>query len=126
MKQVFTSNKAPQAIGPYSSSIKISDQLFISGQIGISRETGALVSNDISEQTHQIFKNLEFILKSAGLTINDIFKITVYLTDLNQFNLLNEIFKQYFKAPYPARTVVGVNALPYGGLVQLDCIADMD
>lgn len=126
MKQVFNSMKAPEAIGPYSQSVKVDDTLYLSGQLGVSRETGKLKGDTIEEQAEQVFKNIGYILHGAGLQYDDIFKVMVYLTDMDDFAAVNNIYKDYFNPPYPVRTALGVKALPIpGAKIEIDVVAKM-
>lgn len=126
MKQVFNSNKAPEAIGPYSQSVKVNDKLYLSGQLGTSRETGQLAGSDIESQTKQVFQNIGYILAGAGLNYDHIFKVMVYMTDINDFAAINSIYKDYFNPPYPVRTAIAVADLPIpGAKIEIDVVAQM-
>ena len=111
------------AVGPYSHAIDSEGIVYFSGQTPVDSKTGKIVSVDIQEQTQQAFNNLFSVLKSAGLTPTHVIKVNVYLTDMDNFSAMNEIYKKQFTLPYPARTTIGVKALPLGALVEIEMIA---
>ncbi|RUM28221.1 MAG: deaminase [Aquifex sp.] len=123
MREIRT-QKAPAPVGPYSQAVEVNGFLFASGQIGINPETGKL-EEGFKEQVRQIFKNLDAILKEAGLGRESIVKVTIYLTDISKFKELNEIYEDYFKdVPVkPARVTVGVKELPLGAYVEIEVVA---
>lgn len=123
MKKIINTPDAPAAIGPYNQAIEINNMLFISGQIPILPKEGKIVSLTVSEQTEQIFSNIEAILKFTGYSFENVVKTTVFLTDMNHFAAMNEIYKKYFSHNYPARSTVAVKALPQGALVEIEIIA---
>lgn len=114
---------APEAIGPYSQAIQIGNVVYTSGQIALVPETGALVEGGVDAQAHQVFKNLEAVLASAGCTFANVVKTTVFLTDLADFGVVNDIYAQYFPTPCPARSCVQVAALPKGSKIEVELIA---
>jgi 2-iminobutanoate/2-iminopropanoate deaminase len=114
---------APAAIGPYSQAIVVGDQVFCSGQIPLDPATGALVGGDFRVQAERVLANLEAVLLGAGATLGDVVRTTVYLVDLADFTVLNEVYGQRFAAPFPARATVGVAALPKGARVEIDAVA---
>ena len=116
------SNTAPQAIGPYSHAIKAGSIVFLSGQIPLNPETMELVSDDVAAQTHQVFKNLIAVAEAAGGGLANTVKLTIYLTDLGDFAVVNEIMAGYFNEPYPARATIQVSALPKGSAVEIDAV----
>tara|TARA_B110000014_G_C19945731_1_gene489336 strand:- start:457 stop:846 length:390 start_codon:yes stop_codon:yes gene_type:complete len=119
---IFTDN-APSAIGPYSQAICVEGSLtFTSGQIPLDPNTGNLVSEDFEEQAIQTLKNIEYILKERSRTLNDIIKLTVFLTDLSNFDSLNKTFSLFFKDDYPARSVVEVSRLPKNSKIEIEAI----
>ncbi len=122
MKSIQTP-KAPAAIGPYSQAIEVNGMLFASGQIPINPETGSIVEGGIKEQTHQALKNVKAILAEAGTDISHVVKTTVYLSTINDFNSMNEVYAQYFTEPFPARSAVAVKDLPKGALVEIEVLA---
>ncbi|WML44360.1 RidA family protein [Neobacillus sp. PS3-40] len=111
------------AIGPYSHAIESGDLLFLSGQTPVDAQTGKLVEGDIVEQTNQCFKNLFNVLEAAGLTPDNVEKVNVFLTDMNNFAAMNKVYSKQFSAPYPARTTIGVSSLPLGAQVEIEMIA---
>jgi reactive intermediate/imine deaminase len=113
---------APQAIGTYSQAVKTGYTVYLSGQIPLDPLSMTLVDGDIAEQIIRVFKNLSAVAKASGGSLADIVKLNVFLTDLAHFPVVNEIMGQYFQAPYPARAVVGVAALPKGAQVEMDAI----
>jgi 2-iminobutanoate/2-iminopropanoate deaminase len=111
------------AVGPYSHAVESGDLLFLSGQTPIDSQTGKLVEGDIVEQTNQCFKNLFKVLEAAGLTPDNVEKVNVFLTDMNNFTAMNEVYSKQFSEPYPARTTIGVSSLPLGAQVEIEMIA---
>jgi 2-iminobutanoate/2-iminopropanoate deaminase len=122
MEVIQTSN-APQAIGPYSQAVKTGDFIFCSGQIPLNSK-GELIKGGIKEQTHQVIKNLKEVLNEAGTDLNKIVKTTIYLSDMNDFIEMNEVYASYFhESPKPARATVEVSRLPKDVKIEIDCIA---
>lgn len=124
-KSIIQTDRAPQAIGTYSQAVKAGTTVYISGQIPLKPDTMEMISDDFSEQTTQVFDNLKAICEAAGGSINDLVKMTIYLTDLSHFATVNEIMTQYFGQPYPARAAVEVSALPKGAQVEVDGIMEL-
>jgi 2-iminobutanoate/2-iminopropanoate deaminase len=123
MKPIST-DKAPAAIGPYSQAIDSGKGLvFLSGQIPIDPATGAFAEGGIREQTRQSLLNAKAILNEAGLDLSNVVKTTVFLADMGDFSAMNEVYAQFFKEPFPARSAVAVKTLPKGALVEIECIA---
>lgn len=114
---------APAAIGPYSHGVWSGDELFLSGQTPIDPATGALIDGDVGAQTHRVFDNLEGALRDAGLSLDDVIKCNVYLTDMANFAAMNAAYGTRFVAPYPARTTVAVAGLPLGAQVEIELLA---
>lgn len=121
-KITIHTNAAPAAIGTYSQAIRAGDTVYVSGQIPLDPDTGALVDGDIAAQITRVFDNLKAVAEGAGLSLQHAVKITVYLTDLGNFAAVNEIMAHYFEQPYPARAALGVAALPKGAQVEADAI----
>jgi len=121
-KKIIETNTAPKAIGAYSQAVGFKDLLFTSGQIPLNPNSGKIVSENIEEQIIQVLDNLENILFSEGLTFKNILKLNVYLIDLNNFNLLNNIFIDRFYSEFPARSVVQVSKLPKDSKIEIDAI----
>ena len=124
-KIIFTEN-APQAIGPYSQGIVAGDTLYISGQIPLNPSTKALVEGTISEQAEQVINNLESICEAANTSLANIVKLNIFLTDLSNFADVNEVMKNRFSEPYPARATVEVSALPLGVDIEMDAIVSLN
>jgi len=125
-KTVVKTNKAPQAIGPYSQAVKAGDTVYLAGQIPLVPETMTLESGDMRAQIRRVFENLGAVAQASGGSLQDVVKLNVYLTDLAHFPLVNEVMAQYFREPYPARAAVGVAALPKGAAVEMDAILILD
>lgn len=123
MASVIHTNDAPAAVGPYSQAIDLGDFVFCSGQIPLIPETGLIVEGGIEEQTRQVFANIKAVLTAAGLDFANVVKTTVFMTDLNQFSVFNEIYAEYFPTDPPARSCVEVSALPKSALVECEVIA---
>ena len=121
-KEIIETKQAPQAIGTYSQAVKVDRTVYLSGQIPLVPETMTIVDGDITAQITQVFENLQAVAQAAGGDLADIVKLNVFLTDLSNFPLVNEIMGRYFQAPYPARAVVGVAALPKGVGVEMDAV----
>ncbi len=116
------SDKAPAAIGPYSQAIKVGSLVFLSGQIPLDPESMEIVSEDVATQTHQVFENLIAVAEAAGGNLANAAKLTIYLTDLGDFAVVNEIMAGYFSEPYPARATIQVSALPKGSKIEIDAV----
>ncbi len=123
MKSIQT-QKAPAAIGPYSQAVDSGTGLvFVSGQLPIDPSTGAFPEGGIKEQTRQSITNAQAILEACGLSLGNVVKTTVFLADMADFGAMNEVYAQFFSAPFPARSAVAVKTLPKGALVEVECIA---
>jgi 2-iminobutanoate/2-iminopropanoate deaminase len=123
VRQAVSTSSAPPAIGPYSQAIRAGALLFVSGQIALDPGTGTMVEGDVSAQTRQVFHNLGEILKAAGASFDHVVRTTVYLADMNDFPVVNEIYATYFSAPAPARATVQAARLPRDARVEIDLIA---
>ena len=121
-KSVIQTDNAPQAIGTYSQAVKAGDTVYLSGQIPLVPETTEIVDGDFEARAHQVFKNLQAVAEAAGGSLNDAVKLTIFLTDLNDFASVNTVMAQYFDEPYPARAAVQVAALPKGVDVEADAV----
>ena len=121
-KEIISTKNAPQAIGPYSQAVKTGNLMFISGQIPLNPETGDLVSGSIEDEANQVLNNIKSICEAAGNTLEDIVKITIFLTDLDNFATVNEVMKEHFSEPYPARATIEVSGLPLGVNVEIEAI----
>jgi len=122
-KRAVESPDAPKAIGPYSQAIVVNGFVFTAGQVGADPKTGALVEGGIAEQTEQVLKNIEAVLKASGSSMKDVVKATVFLTDLNDFAKMNEVYAKRFAAPFPARSTVQVVRLPRDARVEIEVVA---
>ena len=121
-KEIISTVNAPQAIGPYSQAVKTGNLIFISGQIPLNPSTGDLVSGSIEDEANQVLNNLKSVCEAAGYSLEDVVKITIFLTDLSNFASVNEVMKQHFQEPYPARATVEVSGLPLGVNVEIEAI----
>jgi 2-iminobutanoate/2-iminopropanoate deaminase len=121
-KIIFTS-EAPAPIGPYSQAVLAGNTLYVSGQIALDPETGELINENITEETHAVMKNMEAILRAAGFSFSDIVKCTIFIRDMGQFVTINEAYGQYFKSNPPARETVEVSKLPKNVNVEISCVA---
>lgn len=124
-REIIHTDKAPAAIGPYSQAVKIGNTVYLSGQIALDPETMEL-KEGVEAQTHQVFKNLSAVCEASGGSLASIAKLSIFLTDLGNFTLVNDIMKQYFKEPYPARAAIGVAQLPKDAEVEMDAIVSLD
>jgi 2-iminobutanoate/2-iminopropanoate deaminase len=122
-KSVVYSDQAPEPIGPYSQAIQSGNMLFVSGQIAINRATGQLVTGTIPEETEQVMKNLQAVLAAAGMDFSHVVKCSIFLKDMNNFPVVNEVYGKYFTANPPARETVEVSRLPKDVNVEISCIA---
>lgn len=120
-KEVISSENAPKAIGPYSSALKVGDMLFVSGQIPVNPATGEM-PEAITAQAEQSLKNLKALVESAGYTLADVVKTTVFLADIADFAAINEVYASFFAPPYPTRSCVAVKDLPKGARIEIECI----
>jgi 2-iminobutanoate/2-iminopropanoate deaminase len=123
MREIVSTDKAPGAIGPYSQAIKTGGMLFCSGQIPIDPATGEFVSHDIGEQTEQVLKNLSAVLEAGGMSLENVVKTTVFLADMSDFAVMNEVYGRYFDSNKPARATVQAARLPRDAKVEIECIA---
>lgn len=119
-RAIIHSDQAPEAIGPYSQAVKVDNTVYLSGQIALNPETMALVEGGFEAQAEQVFKNLAAVCESANGDLRRVVKLNFYLTDLDNFPVLNEVMARHLKQPYPARAAVGVTQLPKGALVEAD------
>jgi len=123
MKKIISTSKAPAAIGPYSQAVEANGILFVSGQIPINPETGKLVEGGITEQTQQVFRNIEAILTEAGYSFKDVVKSTCLLSDMADFKAMNEVYGIHYNEKMPARAAYSVKGLPMGALIEIETIA---
>ncbi len=123
MKKIISTNEAPAAVGPYSQAVRVGSMVFCAGQIPLDPKSGQIVTGDIAAQTRRVLDNITAVLKADGLTFEHIVKTTIFLTDLGDFQTVNEIYGSYFKQEPPARSTVQVSALPKGARVEIEVIA---
>ena len=122
-KTIINTEKAPAPIGPYSQAVMIGDTLYASGQIAINASTGDMVNSDITEETHQVMKNMGFILEAAGMSFSNVVKCGIFVKDMNDFIAINSAYGEYFKENPPARETVEVSRLPKDVNVEISCVA---
>jgi 2-iminobutanoate/2-iminopropanoate deaminase len=125
MKKQVNTSSAPAAIGPYSQGVIAGNLLFVSGQIPLNPSDGSLVSDSLESQANQVFENLRAIIQEAGTSFEHVLKLTIYLTDLENFAAVNKVMENYFSQPYPARATVEVSRLPKDVEVEIDAIVEL-
>jgi len=121
----ITTPHAPQAIGTYSQAMRAGNAVYLSGQIPLDPATGEIVAGDMEVQVRRVFENLKALAAAAGSDLDHAVRVTVYLTDLQHFALVNRVMAEYFSQPYPARAAIGVAALPKGAAVEIDAILEL-
>jgi len=122
VRNIISTDQAPQAIGTYSQAVKIDNTVYMSGQIPLVPDTMELVEGDMRMQITQVFNNLAAVARASGGSLADVAKLNIYLTDLSHFPLVNEVMSEFFNQPYPARAAVGVAELPKASLVEMDAV----
>jgi len=125
VKEIISTDKAPQAIGTYSQAVKTGSTVYLSGQIPLVPETMEMIEGDIKQQIHRVFQNLQAVANAAGGDLADIVKLNIFLTDLSNFPYVNEVMAEYFQQPYPARAAIGVAALPKDAGVEMDAVVEL-
>jgi 2-iminobutanoate/2-iminopropanoate deaminase len=123
MREAIATDRAPQAIGPYSQAVRAGNQIYCSGQIPIDPTTGSIIEGDIGAQTRQVLTNLSNVLEAAGASLDDVVKTTVYLADMNDFAAMNAVYATFFSSPAPARSTMQAARLPRDARVEIDVIA---
>ncbi len=123
MREAIATDRAPQAIGPYSQAVRAGNQIYCSGQIPLDPATGAIIDGDIATQTRQVLTNLSKVLEAAGVSLDHVVKTTVYLADMNDFAAMNAVYGTFFTSPAPARSTVQAARLPRDARVEIDVIA---
>lgn len=123
--QVVSTDQAPAAIGPYSQAVIAGGMLYVSGQIPLDCETGEVVDGDIAAQARKVLENMKGVVEAAESAMDQVVKVTIYITDMQQFAVVNEIYGTFFSAPYPARACVEVSKLPKGVEVEMDAIVQL-
>lgn len=126
MKNRIETAKAPGAIGPYSQAIKVGNTIYTAGVIPLDPVTGQMVGGTIKDQAHRVLQSLQAIIEVGGGTMANVVKTTIFLSDLKDFGAVNEVYAEYFKAPFPARSTVQVAALPKGATVEIEAVAVID
>ncbi|GMV29685.1 MAG: reactive intermediate/imine deaminase [Rhodanobacteraceae bacterium] len=121
-RTVIASDHAPKAIGPYSQAVQVGNTIYTSGQIPLDPATGELVTGDIDTQARRVFDNLRAVVEAGGARFADVVRVGIYLTDLSNFAAVNAVMAEYFQQPYPARSTIGVAALPRGAQVEVDLV----
>jgi len=124
-KVIVNTDQAPAAIGTYNQAVKVGTTVYLSGQIPLVPESMEIISQDFTEQAHQVFKNLVAVCEAAGGELQDMVKVNIFLTDLSNFAIVNDVMSQYFKTPYPARAAVQVSALPKAVQIEIDGIMEL-
>jgi len=125
-KLIVSTDKAPKVIGPYAQGVRVGNLLFTSGQIPIEPETGNLLEGDIRLQTRRVIENLRAVLEAEGASLKDVIKATVYLTNIDDFSAMNEVYSSYFERSPHARSTVGVSRLPRGAKLEIDFVAKVE
>jgi reactive intermediate/imine deaminase len=121
-RQSIHTDRAPQAIGPYSQAVRAGDTVYLSGQVPFDPATMQLIAGDIEAQARRVFENLKAVAEAAGGSLAQAVKLTIFLTDLASFAKVNEVMATYFAKPYPARSTIGVAALPRGAQIEIECV----
>ncbi|MCC5916290.1 MAG: RidA family protein [Cryomorphaceae bacterium] len=123
MIKIIKTKNAPTPIGPYNQAIQANEWLYCSGQVAINPQTGKFISGSVTDEAEQVLKNLQAVLEKAGTNFNRVVKCGIFLTDMNDFVAVNEVYAKYFKDHHPARETVAVKALPAGAKVEISCVA---
>jgi reactive intermediate/imine deaminase len=121
-REAISTDSAPRAIGPYSQAVRAGNTVYLSGQIPLDPATGELVAGGFESETRRVFDNLRAVAAAAGATLDHAVRVTIYLTDIGKFPVVNGIMAEYFNEPYPARVTIGVASLPKGAAVEVDCV----
>ena len=125
-KEVITTSGAPKPVGAYSQAVKSGNFLFVSGQIPLDPETGEIINGDFREQTRRVLNNIMAILDASGMSAENVIKTNVYMTDLTNFPIVNEVYAEFFKSDPPARAAVEVSQLPLNVEIEIECIAETE
>lgn len=125
-REIIQTDRAPQAIGTYSQAVRSGNTVYLSGQIPLVPETMELLEGGMEAQVRRVFDNLAAVAEAAGGSLTDVVKLNVFLTDLGDFAIVNEVMAAYFQPPYPARAAIGVAALPRGAQVEMDAVLELD
>ncbi len=124
-RTIVHTDKAPKAIGPYSQAVKVGNTVYLSGQIALDPATGELIEGDVEKQARRVFENLRAVAVAAGGSLASAVKLTIYLTDLGKFPVVNHVMTEYFSQPFPARATIGVVSLPRGAAVEIDGVLEL-
>jgi reactive intermediate/imine deaminase len=124
-RTIVQTDKAPKAIGPYSQAVKVGNTVYLSGQIALDPATGELIEGDVEKQARRVFENLRAVAVAAGGNLASAVKLTIYLTDLGKFPVVNHVMTEYFSQPFPARATIGVVSLPRGAAVEIDGVLEL-
>jgi len=124
-RTIVHTDKAPKAIGPYSQAVKVGNTVYLSGQIALDPATGELIEGDVEKQARRVFENLRAVAVAAGGNLASAVKLTIYLTDLGKFPVVNHVMTEYFSQPFPARATIGVVSLPRGAAVEIDGVLEL-
>lgn len=124
-RQIVQTDQAPKAIGTYSQAVRVGDTVYLSGQIALDPRTGQMVQETFEAEVRRVLENLKAVASAAGGALDQVVKLSVFLTDMAQFPKVNEAMQQYFHEPYPARAAIGVAALPRGARVEMECILSL-
>ena len=122
-RKAISAEDAPDAIGPYSHAIRVGDSIYMSGQIALNPKNMELVTGSFRKETKQVFANISAVMKASGGSLQDIVKLTVYLTDLKNFDMVNAVMSETFQFPFPARVAIGVSALPRAASIEVEALA---
>ncbi len=125
-KEIITTSRAPKPVGAYSQAVKSGNFLFVSGQIPLDPKTGEIISGDFREQTRRVLNNIMAILDASGMSAENVVKTNVYMTDLANFSIVNEVYAEFFKSDPPARAAVEVSKLPLNVEIEIECIAETE
>jgi reactive intermediate/imine deaminase len=121
-RKIIATEHAPRAIGPYSQAVRAGDTVYLSGQVALDPASGEMIGGGFEAETRRVFENLKAVAAAAGATLDDAVRVTIYLTDMGCFPIVNGIMAEYFTEPYPARVTIGVASLPKGASVEVDCV----
>jgi len=121
-RKIISTEHAPKAIGPYSQAVRAGNTVYLSGQVALDPASGEMVGGGFEAETRRVFENLKAVAAAAGASLDDAVRLTIYLTDMGRFPIVNSIMAEYFKEPYPARVTIGVASLPKGASVEVDCV----
>lgn len=125
-RTIVHTGQAPAAIGTYSQAVQVGDTVYLSGQVPLDPATMELIDGDFAAQAHQVFQNLQAVMRAAGGDLNHVVKLNIYLIDLGNFATVNAVMSEYFEQPYPARAAIGVRELPKGAVIEADAVAVID